>query len=205
MKPKKCSFCGNQFQPIRSTLEKVCSIQCAIGYNKEKEKQKELKAIRKKKEELLPRSFYEKKLQANINEIARLIDYSQPCISCGNYGKEQGGHYHSVGANASLRYNLHNIFLQCYSCNVHKSANTHNYDLGLIEIYGKEYWEYVKFQIVQETPLLSPTINELKEYIVSTRKVIKELKSDLKQLTPKQRIKLRTKLNERIGIYATQG
>lgn len=89
-------------------------------------------------------SYFPNLLQKEINLISRLIDKDTGCISCGGHTTPAGGHYHAVGGNSSLRYNLHNIHLQDFGCNNRKGANIPKYDLGLIERYGKPYWEYVK-------------------------------------------------------------
>ena len=133
-KEKNCLQCGNGFIPYRST-ERVCSMTCAIDYAKSKTKKKEEKAWNKHKKEILeglqPKSYFEKQLEAAVNGIARAIDYGNRCISCDGSGKAQAGHYHSVKANPTIRFNLHNIHIQDYRCNVKESANINGYDLGI--------------------------------------------------------------------------
>jgi hypothetical protein len=160
--------------------------------------QKEKKEL---KENIKTLSDWQKELEKGINKIAVLIDIGNGCISCNGSKSPQGGHYHSVKANGSIRFNLDNIHLQDYYCNVEKSANLHQYDLGLINRYGKEYWEYVKFDIVRLFPLLKMTKNEYQDKINIARQIVKELKAVNLTYNAKQRLELRKEYNNRIGIY----
>ena len=152
MKPKKCKQCQMIYQPTKP-LQQVCSYECAIAKAKAEREKKEAKEWNKRKKEqkekLKTLTDWKKDLEREINAIVKLIDKGQTCISCGGSGKEQAGHYHSVGSNDSIRFNLDNIYGQCIHCNMHLSGNIIGYDLGLIEVYGKEYWNYVKFDLVK--------------------------------------------------------
>jgi hypothetical protein len=78
-------------------------------------------------------------LQGLINRIALAIDKGMRCISCGTPNAIDPGHYYSVGAWPSLRFNLHNIHRQCRECNGVKCGNVNEYENGLIGRYGKDY------------------------------------------------------------------
>jgi hypothetical protein len=162
---------------------------------KEKKKDQEL---RKKLDGV---KSLKKDLEKEVNAIARLIDSGSGCISCGGQTTPQAGHYHTVQSNGSLRYNLHNLHLQDYNCNCEKSGNIHEYDLGLMNRYGREYWEYVKFQIVKEYPLVKLTATEYEDAIQKARQIKKELQSNPMTYTATNRIFLRNKINKRLGIY----
>mgnify|MGYP003539733037 FL=1 len=82
-------------------------------------------------------------LQPVINEIARLIDFGQPCIATENYGKENGGHYISVGANRTICINLHNIHIQSFESNHWKSGDTLKYQGGIRKVYGEDYLAFM--------------------------------------------------------------
>ena len=166
--------------------------------NKNKIRIKEKKEL-KEKYNGIPE--YKKLLETEINRICCLIDKSSGCISCNGQTTPQAGHYHSVHSNGSIRYNLDNLHLQDYGCNCEKGANIHKYDLGLIKRYGKEYWEYVKFDIVSKFPLLKMAVFEYKEKISLARQVVKHLKLENKTYSAIERLELRKEYNEFLGIY----
>jgi len=203
-KNKNCIECGNLFLQYNS-LVKVCSTKCAIEHAKKKTKKQSQKDWSKEKKELKQKLMtltdWQKLLEKEINHIARLIDFGSGCISCGGHTTPSGGHYHSVKSNGSIRFNLDNIHLQDYHCNVEKSANLHNYDLGLIDRYGKEYWEYVKFDIVRLFPLLKMAKNDYSQKIKTARSIVKHLKLENKTYNTTERLELRKKFNAMIGIY----
>lgn len=180
----------------KSVLPKAKAIVKTEKRKADTEKRNELGGIPRKK----------KLLEKEINKICCLIDRRAGCISCPSHNTPQAGHYHTVASNGALRYNLHNLHLQDYNCNVGRSANIPAYDLGLIDRYGKPYWEYVKFDIVRETPELKLKEWEYDEYIDRARKIVKDfgklVDSRTEPFTPQQRIQLRTKYNKIIGLYA---
>lgn len=203
-KNKNCIECGNLFLQYNS-LVKVCSTKCAIEHAKKKTKKQAKKDWAKEKKQIKENiktlNDWQKELEREINKIAALIDFGSGCISCKGLKSPQGGHYHSVKANGSIRFNLDNIHLQDYYCNVEKSANLHNYDLGLIDRYGKQYWEYVKFDIVRLFPLLKMAKNDYSEKIKVARSIVKHLKLENKTYNTTERLELRKKFNAMIGIY----
>lgn len=203
-KPKKCKIGGEQFIPIKP-FQPTCFGHAGewLRLQSAKKLEKTQKAQRKvMKSNIETLSDYQKILQPEINHIARLIDYREPCISCQRTtGQPQGGHYHSQGGNAMIRFNLHNIFLQDYRCNHQESANIIGFNKGLIEVYGKEYKEYLEFTLVREYKSVKPSIPELKEAIKRARGIVRRMKSDPQIRTPKERIALRAELNKEIGIY----
>jgi hypothetical protein len=142
-----------------------------------------------------------KTLETQINTIARLIDKGSGCISCGGQTTPQAGHYHTVQSNGSLRYNLHNLHLQDYSCNCEKSGNIHQYDLGLRERYGLDYWEFVKFEMVKKYPLVKMTFEEYEDKIQIAKTIVKGLEKTEILFNNEQRIMLRNKYNKLLGIY----
>ena len=156
----------------------------------------------------MKRKFYaddlptqKKLLETVINHIVRLID-GVGCISCRNGQKKlNAGHYHSVGSSKNLRYNLFNIFTQCESCNSYKSSNKTEYDNGLISVYGHEIYEYVKFGIVRQYPLLQIKLDKIRDAIVKAREIEKELVKADRTYNVLERLELRKVFNERIGIY----
>ena len=211
----RCLNCKQKFEPKRF-LQKHCeSADCeksAQQYLDDKIS-KALKTVKQKKKQdwnkekieienkLKTLTDWQKQLEKPINKISCLIDKGSGCISCNGKTTPQGGHYHSVKSNGSIRFNLDNIHLQDYNCNCRKGANIHNYDLGLIDRYGKEYWEYVKFEIVSKFPLLKLHKYEYQEKIDTANRIVKWLQLQDKEYNSKQRLELRKRFNQEIGIY----
>lgn len=198
-KPKKCRECKAEFMPHNSTAV-VCGYACAIVQLKKKAIAKAVKEKRDWYSENATPEIKKKELQPLINKIARLVDYGQPCIATGSFeGKQNGGHYISVGSNATIRFNLHNIHVQSEHSNSFKSGDTIRYQDGIVKVYGQDYLDYMNG--LKGTPVLKLTKEQINEAIVVCKAIIKELESDLIVRTPRERIELRQKLNERIGFY----
>jgi len=201
---RKCVNCKEKFKPTSSS-NTACSMKCAIEYSKNKVKADKLKISRletkKQRESIVGIPELKKLLEAQINTICREIDKGSGCISCGGHTTPQSGHYHTVQSNGSIRFNLFNVHLQDFNCNCAKGGNLHNYDLGLIKMYGKEYWEYVKFELPKLYPVLKLNKPELLEAIPKARELVKRLKKANITHSSEQRIRLREEYNKFIGIY----
>ena len=129
-----------------------CSPACAIAYARqqrgkaaEKAKVAAKRAARARatalrhKLETLPELT--KKAQQAFNRFIRLRDAGKPCISCGRPHDGQAnsfdaGHYRSVGAAPSLRFDERNVHGQCKHCNCHLSGNVVMYRQGLVGRIG---------------------------------------------------------------------
>lgn len=142
-------------------------------------------------------------VQPIINEIARLIDYGCPCIATGLYdGKQAGGHYHSVGSNRTICLHLDNIHVQSFHSNGPTGGGDNiRYRNGIIRTYGQAYMD--KIEALSQTPAIHLSKADLIEVKAIASVIRLELKADLKYRTPEERIALREKLNQRIGIYKT--
>lgn len=196
-KTKKCKVCPNKFTPQRP-LQMVCSPICALNYTKN-QKAKQWGVEKKKiKDKLQTKGDLEKLLQIEINKLIRLIDFGNACISCGGNGKEQAGHYHTTKAKPAIRYNLFNIFLQCYYCNVELSSNIVGYNKGLRQTFGDDLQEYIEIELPKFNYLGLSKV-ELSEKITLVRRLIKDYEPE--QLTTEKRISIRHELQEKIGIY----
>lgn len=204
-KQKKCKNCKEMFKPMNS-LQCVCSQACAIVLSKPiVRKQQEVKWKEEKKVLKEKSRDFKKELQDEMNKIARLIDYGNVCMSCQRYPKKTfGAHFRSVGGHSSIRYNLNNIYLGCFSCNGKKGGNVHGYDSGLQNTFGKDWWEYLKNGLLQDYSYLGLKKEDYPPLIKEARKIARELEKDLKVRTPDERLKKRTEYNERLGIYKTK-
>jgi iron only hydrogenase large subunit-like protein len=204
IKSKKCKVCGGSFTPKRSTLEQVCSIDCAIILGKSKVK-KEVLANNKKetsilREKLKTLSEWKKDLQVEINSIVREIDKGWPCIATNSFdGKKNAGHYISVGSNQTLRFHLENIFIQSEHSNSWKSGDTIRYQEGIKKTFGVDYMEYMNG--LQQIQPIQLTINDVKEKIPIARGLLKWLKLQDRKFTTEERISLRKEFNNQLGIY----
>lgn len=184
-------FKGCQDCEIKATIPKV-----------RKQIQIENSKIKKEKTiELLSSDGYRQKhVQPIINEIARLIDYNQPCIATGSFnGKMSGGHFWSVGSNRTTCLNLHNIHVQSFHSNSALGGDNIRYREGIIKTYGLTYMEQI-----EALRLLKP-LKLSKEDLIDIKKVASEIRNDLKRnpkvLTPQERIALREEINQILGIY----
>lgn len=201
---KTCKECGKSFKPTYTTLQRVCSSICAMNATRKhglKQREKESKKeVRELKEKLKTLSEWKKDLQTEINLIVRLIDKGQPCIATGNFGgKMNAGHYISVGSNSTLRFHLDNIHIQSEHSNSWKSGDTLNYQKGIEAIYGKEYLEYMNS--LQSFEPLKMNITDVKEAINKARLIVKGLKNGDGTYTTHQRVVMRSKINQQLGIY----
>lgn len=141
-----------------------------------------------------------KYVQPIINEIARLIDYGQPCIATGKYeGKMNGGHYHAVGSNRTLALNLHNIHIQSFESNHFKSGDNLLYKEGLIKTYGLDYFE--RIEALKQTEPIKLTKQQLIEVKRIASEIRKTLQSDLRLKQQYERISMREYFNSLLGIY----
>jgi hypothetical protein len=161
VKPKKrtCKVCKAKFETFAPSFVNWCSPECGaalaeikLAAKKAKEASAERKRLRqeraedrKKLEEHKPLSYWEKKTERACNAYIRARD-PDICISCGvtQSSAWQAGHYISVGANSTLRYNEFNINKQCIQCNMFKGSNATQYRIGLVAKYGVERVEWLE-------------------------------------------------------------
>ena len=204
-KLKSCVICGNEFKQFKST-QKVCSTPCAIEYAKQKEKEKAEREWRKEKRQRKEKANPEirkKDLQKEINKLARKIDnyFGYNCIDCGKHytGQIDAAHFKGVGANDTIRFNLHNIHSARANCNQYNKEQHHrDYPKGLEDRYGKDYLEMVQ-GLSLEYKHLGLTLYEIKEALKKTRKAIKEFDELIKGNLDGSMA--RAKFNLIIGIY----
>jgi hypothetical protein len=207
VKQKSCKICKVKFKPFKP-LQQVCSPACAIllaEKNKAKNEKREKTKIKKELRETAKTiSAYRKELQIIVNKIVREIDAGFNCISSGRPYKtnDQAGHYYSVGAYQSLRFNLHNIYSQSVADNLYKSGNTIGFTQGLIKEFGDSW-----LQIVTKLPLeyreIKLSKEDIQQCILNAKeflKIVKEYKKE-NELKTSHRIFLRNLGNKTIGIY----
>jgi hypothetical protein len=153
-KPKKCKACQKEYTP-RNSLQKTCSIPCAISHAKQVEQAKKDKEdrikLKARKEKLKTASDWNKEAQIAVNRFIYWRDYGNPCIACGKplvYGVRGGAvdssHYRSRGSASHLRFNIFNIHSGCVRCNRELSGNLIPFRINLIEKIGLERVERIE-------------------------------------------------------------
>lgn len=146
-KPKTCKTCRVKFDP-RTPLQTTCGIACAAEHGKRvtaaqkaKQQRQERQETKQKLLALEPLEYYLKKAEKACNAYIRARDAGQGCISCGRHDADvwNAGHFISVGANRTLRFDEDNIHLQCARpCNKDQGGNIHEYRKGLLKKIGPE-------------------------------------------------------------------
>lgn len=174
IRKKKCKHCKTPFQPF-NTLQKWCSPDCGVILAKEALAKKKRKEITARKEALKTRQDHLREAQAAFNAYIRERDNTQACISCGRFhqGQWHAGHYRSVGACSTLRFDERNVWRQCAPCNNHKSGNITEYRIELIRRIGEDQVT----ELECTNPLYAWTIEEAKEIKATYKKKLKILKA----------------------------
>jgi hypothetical protein len=107
---------------------------------------------RRRKEALKSVSQLESECRAIVQEIARIRDRNDGCISCHmgpNYqGVWHGSHYRAHGGCSSLQFHLWNIHKACEQCNYFKGGNREGFIRGLLVKpgYGPDRIEWLDNQ-----------------------------------------------------------
>ncbi len=204
IKEKKCIYCQNKYYP-QQILQKVCSYKCAISFAKNANEKKRKQEFRKEKkvltEKLKTLTDWHNDLQKEINSIVRTLDANHPCMSSQrNLGKNfDAGHLFSRGSNPHIRYHLFNIFAQSVHDNQWKSGNQLEFVNGIELTFGTEIKDYCLS--LKGLPELKLSVEEIKEKIPLARGILKWLKLQDRKFSIEERISLRRKFNEEIGIY----
>jgi len=205
----RCKNCKDKFEPYEFNGKFCKEIDCQVAkgmFLLGKQKVAKKKEWTKTKKELRPFTHTKETkgyLQAEINKLSRMIDKKfnhSNCIDCGKYMENvDGGHYTSVGANSTLRYNLHNIHAQDRGCNRNERQGSRNtgYFKGLIERYGLDYANMVDTELQVKYKYLG-----LKEQEISNKlKLVRSLVRNFETYDLKDAKEARNIFNKIIGIY----
>lgn len=175
LKPKPCRACKFKFIPRVST-QVVCCPNCALELNRINKSKDYDKKTRQLKASIKTRGDYTAEAQTSINRYVRQRDINLGCVSCKRGGSCQfhAGHFISIGANCSLRFNLLNINKQCAQCNKWRGGKPIPYRINLIKKIGLERVEWL------EGPhdALNYSINDLKRIKRIFDKKYKRLKAN---------------------------
>lgn len=199
----RCKVCKIKFEP-KFFNQKVClNAECVLKHSKEV-KAKEWAKRKKVKKIVLNVKKNKSYLQDEINKLARKIDsyFEYDCVCCGKpfQGQIDGAHFHNVGGNENIRFNLHNIHAARGFCNKHDVGNHKaNYPTGLTERYGKEYFDMVN-GLGLEYKYLGLTEVEVHEKLKVVRKINREFDQMIKGNDVDGSM-ARSYFNGLIGIY----
>ena len=142
VKPKKCSECGGEFKPFRTT-QSVCSTACAIKDAATKAKKKEAKEWKVEKARRVDKM---KTRTQKINDVRPVFqrwirhrDKDQPCISCPATSADEwhGGHYFKAELYTGIIFNELNCNKQCKRCNKFGQGMQAEYRIGLVKRIGE--------------------------------------------------------------------
>lgn len=149
---RRCKICRAKFTPQFENHRWCCPEHGAefalLELEKKKEKQRQEKAQkersewRERKAAVKPLSHWISMTQRAYNDWRReyLLSLGYGCMSCGTKTAPvwHAGHYRTTAAASQLRFTDNNVWLQCPSCNVHKSGNIEAYRAALVEEIGEE-------------------------------------------------------------------
>jgi hypothetical protein len=145
---------------------------------------------------------WRKKLQSEVQKIARFIDIGLACLARGHHANQiHGGHVFAKGGNSSMALNLHNIHRQGAHSN-HFQNDDGLLREGLKNEYGDKYLKFVSE--LRRTPQLRYTNLEYKSFYRQACSISNELKKKGNTYNLEQRILLRNEINETLGIYDTE-
>ncbi len=177
---KTCQSCRVKFTPKPAGAE-VCSPACAealVELIKAKTARKKAKAQRAADkagiEALQPLEYWIKAAERAFNAWTVKRDAALPCISCGRTDATiwNAGHYVSVGACRTIRFNPDNVHKQCARpCNKDLGGNAIKYRVGLVAKIGVDRVEALE---AWHEPV-KLTIDQAKAIGVEYRAKIKEL------------------------------
>lgn len=148
---RRCKICRVKFTPQFEKHHWCCPEHGAelalLELEKRKEKQrkarekKERAEWRDRKAAVKPLSHWINMTQRAYNDWRReyLLSRGYGCMSCGTKTAPvwHAGHYRTTAAAGQLRFTENNVWLQCPSCNVHKSGNIEAYRAALVEEIGE--------------------------------------------------------------------
>ena len=142
VKPKKCSECGGEFKPFRTT-QSVCSTACAIKDAATKAKKKEAKEWKVEKarrvDKMKTRTQKVNDVRPVFQKWIRHRDKDQPCISCPATSADEwhGGHYFKAELYTGIIFNELNCNKQCKRCNKFGQGMQAEYRIGLVKRIGE--------------------------------------------------------------------
>ncbi len=144
-------------------------------------KAKEKRVDKVKRESQKTPSKLEAECRAIVQELARIRDRDDGCISCHmgpDYtGLWHGSHFRPAGNNAAVQFNLWNIHKSCAQCNLFKAGNIGAYRPRLVAKIGLDKVEWLESQNQQVKTNI--------EYLIRFKRVMGERLRRIKKLLSK--------------------
>jgi hypothetical protein len=173
MKPRKCKYCKQPFEPYVFLQKNCFDPNCVTEWINEVKQKNWQKKKAKLKADLMTVQDYIKLTQQVFNKYIRIRDAGQNCISCNKPPKkENAGHYYNANNHWNVRFNELNVHLQCEHCNTFLSGNLIEYRKYLINKIGLEQLTLLEAEANKTRKF---TVNELKKIINTYKEKIKEL------------------------------
>ena len=164
----KCAFCKKQFTQFNS-LNKVCSIKCAIELGKLKPAKVNYKRVNSQlkseaKEKLETYSQKVNKVKVIFQKWIRERDKNEPCISCGTLTANEwhASHFKKAETYSGVIFNEINVWKSCKKCNVFLNGNELNYRERLVKKIGLDQVIALE-ELANETRTKKWTIEELQQ------------------------------------------
>jgi hypothetical protein len=177
-RPPKCKFCKERTEKVGMALH----LHCVDGWWA-KEREKKARAMDKKLAEIRRKdraetrakldgfkrlSTLEAECREIVQEIARIRDRNDGCISChmgANYGgRWHGSHFRPAGNNSAVQFHLDNIHKACAQCNLFKGGNVTAYRPRLVEKIGEDRVKWLESQ--------NHTVKYTREYLLRFKRVM---------------------------------
>ena len=172
----KCKFCKKDYTQFNS-LNKVCSIKCAIELGKLKPAKVNYKRVNSQlkseaKEKLETYSQKVNKVKVIFQKWIRERDKHLPCISCGTTKASMwhASHFKKAETFSGVIFHELNTWKSCSKCNVFLNGNELKYRENLVKKIGVEQVEALE-QLANETRTKKWTIEELQ--LIKTKYKIK--------------------------------
>ena len=163
MKPRKCKYCKQPFEPSVFLQKNCFDPNCVTEWINDVKQKNWQKKKAKLKADLMTVQDYIKLAQQVFNKYIRLRDAGNVCISCQKKPlKENAGHFYNANNHWSVRFDERNVHLQCEHCNTYLSGNLIEYRKQLINKIGIEQLTLLELEANKTRKF---TIDELKEII----------------------------------------
>jgi len=130
------------------------------------------------------RTTLKNKLWSKISEYKRRIDADPQtgfvsCVTCGmtkHWKEMQAGHYVPQAQGDAARYELDNVWCQCYRCNINLGGNGPEYTPFMIRKLGQKRVEEIR-RLAGKT--IKFTLQDLEEKIEEIEEKLCELEKQL--------------------------
>lgn len=144
---RKCKACRKPATMLAG-LHPVCSVDCGIAIARKMQPAHEKRKRREAKESVKSPKELKAEVQEAFNWMIRARDAGKPCISCrhpdNGTRQRQAGHYRTVGAMSSLRYDPRNCHGQCVKCNKWDGGGLHpGYKAEMAKRMGADVVEWL--------------------------------------------------------------